>query len=105
MTLPRLLYGTYPEENLVVGTDLLLAADDQKVKWTSQIAFSETNKDISGGSWNDNDFKRLDRGNRIPQALSINYIDLAHIARNFITVNDQLWPANPARSDSPVACS
>jgi hypothetical protein len=90
-----IVYGTYPEENLVVGTDLLLAADDQKVKWTSQVAFSETNKDISGGSWNDNDFKQLGSGKSDSASVVNDYINTAHIARNFITVNDQLWPANP----------
>ena len=96
-----IVYGTYPEENLVVGTDLLLAADDQKVKWTSQIAFSETNKDISGGSWSDNDFKGLGSGKSDSASVVNDYIDLARIARKFITVNDQLWPANPAGPTVP----
>jgi hypothetical protein len=94
-------YGTYPEENLVVGTDLLLAFDDQRVKWASQVAFSETNKDISGGSWSDDDFKQLGKGKSDSASVVNDYINVARSARSFITVNDQLWPANPMSATLP----
>ena len=46
-------YGNYPAENLVAGTDLLIAFDNQKVKWTTQVAFSLENTDISNGNLSD----------------------------------------------------
>jgi hypothetical protein len=95
-------YGTYPKENLVVGTDLLLAFDDQRVKWVTQAALSLSNNDISSGSFSDSEIDSLE-GVHDPNVDSItarqnadNLKKVAAIARNFITINANLFPVNPA---------
>ncbi len=94
-------YGTYPQENFAVGTDLLLAFDDQKMKWVSQAAISMVNNDISSGNWTDDEFKQFGIGKSDSAKVVDDYISIAKIGRNFITVNDQIWPINPASSSLP----
>jgi len=40
-----------PKENLVVGTDLTLAFDDQRIRWETQVAVGLQNKDITEGNF------------------------------------------------------
>jgi hypothetical protein len=94
--------GTYPKENLAVGTDLLLAFDDQKVRWATQAAVSVENKDISEGDFSDEDFRQYKLANAETHEDSVialneaqDLIDAAKIARKFITVNPNLSPLNP----------
>jgi len=94
-------YGTYPKENFVVGTDLLLAFDNQKVRWASQAALSLTNNDISSGNWTDDDFRQFGIGKSDSTEVVNDYISTAKLGRNFITINDQIWPLNPAGSSLP----
>jgi hypothetical protein len=94
-------YGTYPQENFVAGADLLLAFDNQKIRWTSQAAMSMTNNNIAGGNWTDDDFKNLGIGKSDSVTVVDDYIKTAKLGRNFITVNDQLWPVNPASASLP----
>jgi hypothetical protein len=91
-------YGVLPEENLVVGTDLLLAFDDQKVKFESQASVGITNKDISGGSFGKADFDSL----RVKDPKAADDLEaISKIAENFITVNENLFPTNPMGSGLP----
>jgi len=94
-------YGTYPQENFVAGADLLFAFDNQKIRWTSQAAMSMSNNDISSGSWTDDDFKTLGIGKSDSANVVNDYISTGKLGRNFITVNDQLWPVNPASTSLP----
>jgi hypothetical protein len=94
-------YGTYPQENMVAGADLLLAFDNQKVRWSSQAAMSLSNNDISGGSLTDDDFRQFGIGKSDSAQTVNNYINTAKIGRSFITVNNELWPINPANSSLP----
>lgn len=94
-------YGTFPQENIVAGVDLLLAFDNQKVRWASQAAMSMTNNDITGGSMTDDDFRQFGIG-KSDSAQTVNdYINTAKIGRNFITMNTQLWPLNPVNPSLP----
>jgi hypothetical protein len=94
-------YGTYPKENLVMGTDLLLAFDNQRIKWFTQAAFSLSNSDISSGSFTDSEIDSVegvyDTTKNHAQALSDadNLKKVATTARNFMTINANLFPLNP----------
>ena len=97
-----ILYGNYPKENFVAGTDLLLAFDNQKVKWTTQVAFSLENTNISGGNWTDEDFrdfKLANANNAADSAAGLkdaqDLIDMAKLGRNFITVTPDMSPLDP----------
>ena len=98
-------YGNYPADNFVGGTDLLIAFDNQKFKWTTQVAFSLENTDIIGGNYTDNDFKQYelsglsstataaDSADKLKKAQD--FIDLAKLGRNFIIVNPNMSPLDP----------
>jgi hypothetical protein len=105
-------YGTFPKENVVVGTDLLLAFDDQNVKWFSQAAISLENNDISSGSYTDEDikaFKGVDDPAKTPEQQAEakkeadDLIKIAKIVRSFITVNSELSPLNPIKGMPSLA--
>lgn len=88
-------FGARPKENVVVGTDLTIAFDDQNFMFTSQAAVSLQNKDISTGTLSDAQIDSLLSSNSDfdvnPQTIkdAKKYID------KFITVNQYLGPWNP----------
>ncbi len=87
-------YGIQPKENLVVGTDLALGFDDQRIRWETQVAVGLQNKDISGGNFSDADYDSLAaQGNDVK--------DLGKLAQQFITVNENLEPLNPGGTGLP----
>jgi hypothetical protein len=95
-------YGNYPADNFVAGTDLLIAFDNQKFKWATQVAFSLENTDITGGNYTDNDFKQYKLANAKNAADSAqglkdaqDLIDLAKLGRSFIIVNPNMSPLDP----------
>jgi hypothetical protein len=98
-------YGRYPADNFVAGTDLMFAFDDQKIKWTTQVAFSLENTDISGGNFTDADYDSLELGTLGANATyddtlralddSKTLKDAAKLAKNIITVNANLMPLDP----------
>ncbi|GEM_PF-347614 len=97
-----IVYGNYPTENFVAGTDLLFAFDNQKVRWITQVAFSLENTDISGGNYTDDDFKAFKLAGATNAADSAkglkdaqDLIDLAKMGRNFIIVNPNMSPIDP----------
>jgi hypothetical protein len=102
-------YGTYPKENLVVGADLLIAFDNQKVRWISQAAFSLENNDISPGNYTDEDideFKGVGDTTKNQVDAKKEADDLkkiAKIARSFITVNSGLSPLDPIKGMPSLA--
>lgn len=105
-------YGTYPKENFAVGADLLLAFDDQRVRWASQAAISLENNDISTGSYSDDeirDFKGVNDPTKTPQQQeearkeADDLIKIAKIIRSFITVNADLSPLNPIKGMPSLA--
>ncbi|MGH2568686.1 MAG: hypothetical protein ACRDGA_10120, partial [Bacteroidota bacterium] len=82
-------YGTSPAENLVVGSDLMFAFDDQRLKFESQASVSITNTDISPQAGSFEDLKTSD-----PDTYN-DLKDLADLASTFITINKNLFPTNP----------
>jgi hypothetical protein len=83
-------FGIKPQENLALGSDLVLALDNRNVEITGQAGISATNKDISHGTFADSTIDSL-------------YKDYSEQSRNsirkardffsrFITVNENLVP-------------
>jgi hypothetical protein len=103
-------YGLAPQENLVLGTDLLIAFDDQRFRIDAQGSLSETNRDISTGNFTDADYALL-AGTNDPtltpsqradhQKTSDDLKKVANIVGKFITVNENLFPLNPAGTGLP----
>jgi hypothetical protein len=95
-------YGNYPADNFVGGTDLLIAFDNQRFKWVTQVAFSLENTDITGGNYTDADFRQYKLANAKTAADSAqglkdaqDLIDLAKLGRTFIIVNPNMSPLDP----------
>ena len=97
-------YGNYPAEDFVAGTDLILAFDNQKVKWITQVAFSLENTDISQGDLSDAAIDSVkgvfdttktaaDHNKALTDADDLK--KLAKLGRNFITINENLTPLDP----------
>ena len=103
-------YGLTPQENLVLGTDLSIAFDDQRFRIDVQGSLSETNRDISTGSFSDADYALL-AGTNDPtltpsqkadhQKTSDDLKKVANIVGKFITVNENLFPLNPVGTGLP----
>lgn len=91
-------YGITPQENLVAGADMLVAFDDERVRWDSQVSLSVQNTDISGGSFTQADFDSLKKQD---EQAGKDLEDLAKIADKFITVNDNIFPTNPISKGLP----
>ncbi len=86
--------GARPQENLVLGTDLLIGMFDQKVLLTGQAALSVLNSDISYGNLSDSSFKAF----LTKTDSTVNYdpfLKLKDFGENFITINQFLKPLNP----------
>jgi hypothetical protein len=105
-------YGVYPRENVVGGADLLLAFDNQRIRWASQAAFSLENTDISSGSFSDadidqyegvNDTTKTPEQRRKAKSDADQLKSIAKIGRTFITVNGNLSPLNPVDGMPSVA--
>jgi hypothetical protein len=105
-----IVYGSYPKENFVAGADLLLAFDNQKVRWASQAAISLENTDISLGSFTLDDFQQYELSkarNAADSAQALNDAqdieNIAKIGRKFITFNTNLSPLNPVKGMPSLA--
>lgn len=94
-------FGARPQENLVFGSDLMFAFDDQNVMFTSQAAFSLVNKDISSGNLSDAQIDSVFGPNstysNVDPGTVKKYKDLIS---KFITVNQYLGPWNPQELSS-----
>jgi hypothetical protein len=90
-------YGILPAENLVVGTDLMFAFDDQRFKFETQAALSLENKDYhrdGKGNFTEAEYDSLFKDNAAGKSA-------AKLAENVITVNENLFPSNPVGSGLP----
>lgn len=96
-------FGAKPQENLVIGSDMMLAFDNKNILFTSQAAVSLSNEDISTGTLTNAQIDSIFGPN---SALNIDPADvksLRDIAQNFITVNQFLGPWNPQEFASLAA--
>jgi len=79
-------YGIRPQENIVVGTDLLTRIDEGRIELSGQMAFSAFNSDISSGNFTDAYIDSVYK--KDAQAIK----DARDILQHLITVNDYLRP-------------
>lgn len=89
--------GAQATENVVAGSDLLIAFDDHRFELTGQGALSITNNDIRGGELSDAKIGQLAKTYSID---SSTIADLKKIAKKFITFNQNLVPADPRKGGS-----
>jgi hypothetical protein len=91
-----------PQENVVFGSDMLIGIDRRRIEITAQSAFSLNNVDISRAEFNSDSIDAAvargtfdkDDGDQLKKILPL--------ARNLITVNENLVPVNPAGLTSLV---
>ena len=83
-------FGVRPEENVVFGSDLFLTFDRHNVEFTSQAAFSGTNRDITTGTFSNVQIDSLYSDYTDSQRKTIR--QLRDFFSNFITVNENLVP-------------
>ena len=88
-------FGARPKENVVVGTDMTIAFDDQNFMFTSQAAVSLQNKDISTGTLTDAQIDSLLSSNSDFDVDASTIKDVKKYIDKFITVNQYLGPWNP----------
>jgi hypothetical protein len=93
-------FGARPQENLVLGSDLMISLDNQNIMFTAQAAVSLINNDITSGNLTD---KQIDDVFGSTNNLNID-ADMVKKVRdilgNFITVNQYLSPWNPKENAS-----
>jgi hypothetical protein len=103
-------YGLTPQENLVAGTDILIAFDEQRFRIDGQASLSLTNRDIGKGNFTDADYDLL-AGKGDPtltpsqqadrQKTSDDLKKIADFGGKFITINENLFPLNPVGTGLP----
>lgn len=86
-------YAIQPQENAVLGTDLTLAFDDQRVKLETQASIALSNTNISGGNFTDAqlDSLAINGGVDLKKDLPVSVGTVEKI----ITVNQSIFPTNP----------
>lgn len=93
-------FGARPEENLVVGTDVKVALDDQNILFTGQAAVSVHNSDISNGTLSDSEIDSVFGSESYFDADTEQIKDIKNIIGKFITVNQFIGPLNPQELSS-----
>lgn len=88
-------FGARPQENVVLGSDLKIAFDDQNFLFTSQVAFSMFNKDISTGNLTDAQIDSIFGPNGLYDIDPDQVKTIRDILGKFITVNQYIGPLNP----------
>ncbi|HPC36399.1 MAG TPA: hypothetical protein P5268_09080 [Candidatus Marinimicrobia bacterium] len=88
--------GATPQDNIVVGSDLKLAFDNQRFVWKNAVALSMLNRNISGGALSKDDTLALGDFN-IP--ISTFGFDPSSIEKIFI-INKYQFPISPIALDS-----
>lgn len=103
-------YGVAPQQNLVAGTDMIIAFDDQKFRLEGQAELSLTNTDITNGSFTQADYDLLSgkndptltaeqRSDRQKNADDIK--KLADAGSKYMTINQYIFPLNPVGTGLP----
>ncbi len=84
-----ILYGVRPQENLVVGADMAIVLDNRRIQLSMQSAFSATNRDISRGTFTDEDIDSIFNS---PSDDRDQIKSIKNFLSKFITVNENLIP-------------
>jgi len=93
--------GSRPKENVVVGTDLKFAFDDQRILLKGQSAFSLINNDITNGTLSDSEIDTLFASEGSTLNIDPDLIkNIKNAVGTFITVNENIGPLNPQELSS-----
>jgi hypothetical protein len=84
-------HGIKPQEDLAVGSDLMINADDQHIQITGQVAASAFNQDITGGNISDSQIDSLYTGGDSASQRS-NLKKLRDDLKSYMTINENLVP-------------
>ncbi len=96
-------FGAKPQENVVAGTDLKIALDNQNIIFTGQAMASLFNSDISTGDLTDAQIDSVFGEGSIYDADTDQIKDLKDFVGQFITVNQFIGPLNPQELSSIAA--
>lgn len=88
-------FGARPKENVVLGSDLTIGIDNQRILFNAQAAFSLMNNDISTGEFSDALIDSLFGEGKSFGGDPEEIKKLRDIAGKFITVNQFISPLNP----------
>ncbi len=88
-------FGARPKENLVVGTDLLIGIDDQRILLKAQGSMSILNNDISTGNFTDKLIDSLFGEGKPLGGDPLLIKRVRDIGSKFITINQFTIPLNP----------
>ncbi|MBU1100614.1 MAG: hypothetical protein KKA84_09440 [Bacteroidetes bacterium] len=98
-----IVLGAQPKENVVLGTDLFVGLDDQRITFTGEVAASLLNEDISIGDFTDAQIDSVFGSDSYFDADPGMIKDIKNYLGNFITVNQYLGPLNPQEFASMAA--
>ncbi|MCX7797276.1 MAG: hypothetical protein N2249_01470 [Melioribacter sp.] len=90
-------FAARPQENAVIGTDLMLALDQQNVVFKSQAAFSIFNKNISPGTLSDSQIDSIFGQGKAFDIDPENIKRIKKLLGKIITVNQYIGPLNPQK--------
>lgn len=88
-------FGARPKENVVIGSDLTIGIDNQRILFKAQGAFALINNDISTGNFTDKMIDTLFGAGKPFGGDPAMIKRLRDIGKNFITINQFIVPLNP----------
>jgi hypothetical protein len=91
-----------PQENVVFGSDMLIGIDRRRIEITAQSALSLNNVDISLPEFNSDSIDAAVARGTFDKDDADQLKKILPLARNLITVNENLVPVNPAGLTSLV---
>ena len=103
-------YGLSPQQNLVAGSDIVIAFDDQRFRLEGQAEVSVLNQDITAGSFTQADYDLLAGKNDATltpsqkadrQKSADDLKKIADVASKFMTINQNLLAYNPVGTGLP----
>ncbi|MGE5313974.1 MAG: hypothetical protein ACM3Q4_04680 [Acidobacteriota bacterium] len=84
-----------PQENVVAGTDLLVALDDRRIEWKTQASMSINNLDISSPEFTRDSIDAAVARGTLSSSEGDDLKKLLPLASKFITFNENITPLNP----------
>ncbi len=91
-----------PQENVVFGSDLLIAFDDRRIEFTAQTAVSLNNVDASSPEFNKDSIDAAIADSTFSKSDGDDLKRFLPILKLFITPNENLIPINPLGGTSVV---
>lgn len=99
---PTQALSVRPQENVIFGTDMVIAFDDRHIEFTTQTAVSLTNVDISSPEFNADSIDAAIARGSFSASDGKQLKDFLPILKLFITPSENLVPTNPVGGTSLV---